>query len=512
MKITAIGHAGLKVETEDAILLIDPWLSPKGTFQSSWFQFPDNSHLLLNEELYQPTAVIISHEHLDHCDSWFLSKIDSEIPVIIPKYPSPVLKEKICQGGKRPIIEVPEWETFEISPGTTVFFVSEPPMNHDSAIIIQAKGQTLLNMNDARLFPMQLRDIKRKVGGTIYMFAFQGSGASWFPILYDFPDEHMQKLRRQKRAAKLSYCHKSMKIIKPVIGLPFAGPPCFLDPNLFEYNEEIEDGIFPDQQQVASYLARKKITNIKVLLPGDSWNSITEKENKDSHWKDFDFNCRWEYLKKYRERKQEQIQRVYDEHPFPKELLWEPFKAYMEELLSLSPYFNERINMRVGFEIEGSGGGDWHVDFRKGNQGVGKGVEDCGHIYTFESRWLPPILTKEVTWEDFFLSLRFRARRNSNPYNDHLLGLLKFADKEALDKVAKFETTPLSDERITVNTGDKTYSVSRYCPHAGNDFLSFGEVLPGGIFRCLVHQYDFDLETGECITSTCDKLKVNRIA
>lgn len=511
MEVTSIGHAGLRVNTRNASLLIDPWFSPEGNFQASWFQFPDNSHLLAEKSLYKPTAIVISHEHLDHCDPWFLSKVDPEVPVIIPKYPSDVLKQKIWQGGKRPIIEVPEWETYEVADGTTVFFVSEPPMNHDSAIIIQGDGHTLLNMNDARLFPMQLRDIKQKVGGTIHLFAFQGAGASWFPMVYDFSEQRIDELRKQKRAAKLSYCVRSMKIVEPVVGLPFAGPPAFLDPALFQYNQEMEEGIFPDQEQVAKFLYNRKIENLVILLPGDTWSTVDEDTVLDPNWEDFDFSKRWEYLKEYQDSRVNNIKDVYERHPIPDESLYEYFETYFTELLKMSPYFNERINMRVGFEIKGPGGGDWHVDFRKGKEAVGKGIEDCGYIYAFESRWLPPILAKEVPWEDFFLSLRFSARRHPDRYNDHLLGLLKFADQQALDEVVKFETTPQSNEMITIHSEGKTYSVSRYCPHAGNDLLNTGEVLPGGIFRCLAHHYDFDLETGECITSSCDKLQVQRL-
>jgi UDP-MurNAc hydroxylase len=67
MRVTALGHAGLKVETRSAALLIDPWFSPEGALQGSWFQYPDNSHLI-DPTLFQATAVVISHEHLDHVD------------------------------------------------------------------------------------------------------------------------------------------------------------------------------------------------------------------------------------------------------------------------------------------------------------------------------------------------------------------------------------------------------------------------------------------------------------
>jgi UDP-MurNAc hydroxylase len=35
MRVTALGHAGLKVETSRATVLVDPWLSPEGAFQAS---------------------------------------------------------------------------------------------------------------------------------------------------------------------------------------------------------------------------------------------------------------------------------------------------------------------------------------------------------------------------------------------------------------------------------------------------------------------------------------------
>ena len=508
MEVISLGHAGLMVKGEGITLLMDPWFSPEGNFQASWFQYPDNSHLLTNNELYKPTAIAISHEHLDHCDPWFLSRVDSSVPVIIPKYPSPVLKEKILLGGNRPIIEVPEWEVYKLSETFSLFFVSEPPMNHDSAIILKVGDKTMLNMNDARLFPMQLKDIRQKVGGVVDYFGFQGAGASWFPMVYNFDEEKMQKLRQLKRVSKFVYCAKIMKIVQPVVGMAFAGPPAFLDPELFIHNREMTDGIFPDQQQVLDYLAKKGFENTILMLPGDKWDANIQEQTKDDHWKDFSFSNREYYLKEYQKTRLQHIANVYERNPVPEKSLWDDFKDYFEKLLKMNQYFNDNINMKVGFEITGNGGGNWHVDFRKESQGVGQGIEDCGYNYKFESRWLAPVLREEVPWEDFFLTLRFTCKRNPDMYNDHLLGLLKFANVEALQQVEKFETQPKSEEMIKIHSEGKTYMISRYCPHAGNDMLETGEVVPGGKFRCLAHHYDFDLSTGECLTSNCDHLKV----
>ena len=40
MQFSYLGHAGFVVETEDAIVIMDLWLSPAGAFDASWFQLP----------------------------------------------------------------------------------------------------------------------------------------------------------------------------------------------------------------------------------------------------------------------------------------------------------------------------------------------------------------------------------------------------------------------------------------------------------------------------------------
>lgn len=508
-----LGHAGLRVESlGGATILCDPWLCPEGCFQGGWFQFPDNSHLLRDPRLLRPDAVLISHEHLDHVDPWFMARLAADVPVYIPRYPSPALKEKILRGGPRRIVETEQWEDVEVAPGVVAFFVSEPPMNHDSAMVIRADGRTLLNMNDARLFPVQLREIRQKVGGHVDVFGFQGAGASWYPMVYGYDGDRAAQLSRKKRLSKYVYCQKVMKVVEPTIGIPFAGPPAFLDPDLFQYNAEQEgDGIFPDQQQVADWLARRGYANTVVLLPGDAWDAEAETKSADPHWEGFSFADRWDYLRDYAVRRRPHLEAVLARYPEPRESLEGPFRAYMDNLLSMSPYFNGRIDMRVGFDVRGPGGGQWAVDFRPGSEGVYDGLEGCGYRYSFESRWLPPIMDGSIPWEDFFLSLRFDARRDPDVYNDHLLGLLKFADREALQAVEDFESRPVSDERITIHSEGRVYSVARYCPHAGSDLLETGEVLPGGVLRCLAHHYEFDLNTGACAASNCPPLEVDEL-
>lgn len=508
MRVASLGHAGLRVETAGGVILVDPWFSPEGAFQASWFQFPDNRHLL-TPDLFEPRAIVISHEHLDHVDPWFLARVPPQVPVVVPRYPSPVLRRKIESAGPREIMEVPQLQRHELWNGTTVFFVSEEsPMNHDSAIVIEADGRSLLNLNDARLSPVQFRAIRAEVGGVVDLFTFQGAGASWFPMVYDYPDERKRELSRSKRAAKLAYTARTMAIVEPVTGAPFAGPPCFLDPELFRFNEEMEEGIFPDQQQVSDWLKGHGAENTVVLQPGDAWDVEARVKDPDPAWSGFSPADREPYLETYADRRRDQVAALRERHPDPAESLWEPFRDYFGRLLSMSPYFNRGIGMRVGFDVFGPGGGTWAVDLRPGSEAVLDRMEDCGYVHRFASRWLPPILDGAVPWEDFFLSLRFSARREPDVYNDHLLGLLKFADARALREVEEFETSRMGGEIITIHAEGRTYRVERFCPHAGNDLLETGEVLPGRILRCLAHHYEFELDTGRCVNGTYGPLDV----
>ncbi len=513
MHITSLGHAGLRIDTARARVLVDPWLSPEGAFQASWFQYPENAHCL-PLALARPTAVVVTHEHLDHLDPWFLAQLPSDVPILIPRYPSPVLRRKLGAAGPRPVIELAAWQPFEVAPGTTVFFVPEAsPMNHDAALVLRGDGRSLVDLNDARLFPMQLQAIRQAVGGRVDVLAFQGAGASWFPASYRYPPARHAELARSKRLAKLAYVERTLRLVAPLAALPFAGPPCFLDPDLFHHNREMEGGIFPDQRDVADWLAARGLPNVIVLLPGDAWDVEARVRQPHRASADFSFLARREYLAAYAARRRDIVAAVLARHPEPQEPLWEPFREYFRRLLELSPYFNRRIGMCVGFEILGPGGGRWAVDFRPRSRGVRAAMpEDCGYVYRFASRWLPPILAGVVPWEDFFLSLRFEARRDPDLYNDHLLGLLKFTDAHALRAVEAFETAPRSAERFAVHAEGRTYRVGRYCPHAGNDLLETGEVLPGGVLRCLAHHYEFDLTTGRCRNGQCPPLAVTALS
>ena len=510
MIITGLGHAGLELEYRGARLQMDPWLSPEGAFEASWFQWPDNGHLV--DRLALPQAVAISHEHLDHVDPWWLAGLPKNTPVYIPRYPLGVVRRKILSSGLTDIRELDPWREVEVIPGVQLFFVTErSPLNHDAGMILRTANHVLVNTNDARLCPLQLREIRAKVGH-IDLLSLQGAGASWYPMVYHYSEVQKRQLSSRKRIAKLGYVLQAIRATEPGLVIPFAGPPAFLDAELFSLNQEMEEGIFPDSEQVANWLLGRGVKNVSFLHPGDRLDLVTREIERDRHWSGFSYQDRDRHLAAYARRRQAQIAAVKARSPQPERDLWPSFRAYFEELLTYSPYFNDKIGMKVGFEILGPGGGNWSVDYRSQSMGVYDDSDGIEYKYTFESRWLPAILERRLGWEDFFLSCRMKAWRDPDMYNDYLLGILKFADPVALAAVEGWETTPRDEQTISVRSGNRIFEVQRFCPHAGQDLLEVGEILPGDIIRCNGHHFEFDLTSGACVNGKVQPLATRLVS
>ena len=109
------------------------------------------------------------------------------------------------------------------------------------------------------------------------------------------------------------------------------------------------------------------------------------------------------------------------------------------------------------------------------------------------------------------MSFRFCATRDPDVYNDYLVGLLKHADRAALQAVEEYDANRDVDARIVVQTEHGGYELNRYCPHAGED-LSENGIVVGGVIRCLGHNYEFDLETGTCINGRCAPLSTRALS
>src|SRR5215831_17812074 len=143
MDINYLGHAGFLVEAEQFLLVMDPWLSPEGAFDSAWFQFPCNHHLAprVSEVLRQTKKerfVYVSHEHRDHFDPNFLARLPvKDVTFLVPRFGRPALREELAKLEPRAIVPVDHGEQVNLPGGYARLFLDDGGINRDSAILVK---------------------------------------------------------------------------------------------------------------------------------------------------------------------------------------------------------------------------------------------------------------------------------------------------------------------------------------------------------------------------------------
>jgi UDP-MurNAc hydroxylase len=501
MQVTFLGHAGILIDSGSTRILMDGWFSREGAFDASWYQLPANHHLAerVTDAL---SAVIVSHEHLDHLDPAFLRSLPDGVPLYVVSYGSPLFVNKLIRLSGRVPRVLSGTREHTIGDICLRIWTEESPMNQDSVWVFRHGGRSIVHTVDSRLTSAQVEEV-RSYTDRPDLLLVQCAGASWYPMVYESLDEVTRTSRsKKKREQKLSYALSLAQQLRPEIVICCAGPPAFLDPMLRYAND---DPSFPTPGESRTWFSGMGYAGrVEAPLPGDSLDLHTGELCPDAA---MHAAFAWEetprYLEWYADQMRPHIEAVYRRaEALETEHLYKIFREHFERMLSLSPYFNTRISMTVCFQIEGDGGGEWLVDFGP-NPGVrqARGRDVYQYRYRFHARWLKRILIDRVPWEDFFLSLRFAASRNPDVYNDHLLGLLKFNEPVSLRAVEESEKRT-STETIVIVAGDGTpYEISRYCPHAGADLS--GAPVEGTTITCLNHHYTFDLETGQCLTGNC---------
>ena len=246
MKITFLGQAGLFIETRHGSILCDPWFNP--AYFASWFPFPSNEAIDF-EKIGRPDYLYVSHLHRDHFDAQFLREhVSKEASVILPDYPLDLMERKYRDLGFTDFVKTKNFEPVEIDGLRFITAALVAPTDGaigDSGLIVDDGETRIFDQNDSKP-----RDLETLVGFGPYDAHFlQHSGAIWYPMVYEFPEMAKQALGRKKRANQMARALRFARQIDASFVIPSAGPPCFLDDDLFHFNDFDRDpaNTFPDQ-------------------------------------------------------------------------------------------------------------------------------------------------------------------------------------------------------------------------------------------------------------------------
>ena len=358
MRATSVGHAGILIDTVDGSILCDPWFLP--AFFGSWFVFPRNDQLSpeLMERIEHPTYLYISHLHADHLDeAWLANHVDRSTTVLVPGYPTHELELKIRSLGFDNIVRTTDGVEVALGPDLRVAIHVETSITDgpggDSALVVSDGTARLVNQNDCRTDDLDAL----RAHGPVDLHWLQYSGAIWYPMVYDEPPQRMRELVDAKVNSQFSRAMRYVEAVGARAVVPSAGPPAFLDPELFRLNVITGDelSIFPDQRSFMSRLAAAGHTGV-LAIPGTAID-FTDREMSVTHpiadeAVDDIFEHKDEYLRHYQQDWMPWLTEMHRSWRPPSTDLLATLKEWWEPLLAMAPALRSGIGDRCLLRAE----------------------------------------------------------------------------------------------------------------------------------------------------------------
>jgi UDP-MurNAc hydroxylase len=517
VRLTGTGHASMRIDTPAGSILCDPWVNP--AYFASWFPFPDNSQLDW-ASLGDTDYLYVSHLHRDHFDADHLRRfVSKKATVLLPEYPTSELEDELRELGFSSFIKTRSNEPVALDNRLTIMIQAltsptDGPIG-DSSLWVEYDGVRLLNQNDAR--PTDLTEFARL--GHVHAHMLQFSGAIWYPMVYELPSTAKTAFGKQKRERQLDRTIRYIDDLKASWVFPIAGPPCFLDEELWQFNDlgGDEGNIFPDQQAFLDHYRGLGYDNGVFLLPG-TVAEVTADDCRVTHpvpdVREF-FARKEEHLRAYQARQRPVIEAAKASWAHPEIDVLLELKRRIEPLLEESIYMAEGIGGPVRFDLV-AGDGDAEevesivVDFASGEV---RPYADEKVRYRFRTRraLVENLLhSGEVDWvNSLFLSCRFSAARIGQ-YNEFVYSFFKCLSEERLQYAEGW----YDENERAVDAEDielDGWLVQRRCPHLKADLSRFG-VIEGETLTCQLHGWKFDLSSGRCLTSVGKTLRARPAA
>jgi UDP-MurNAc hydroxylase len=497
VRVTFLGHAGLFIETEGGSILCDPWFHP--AFFASWVPFPDNSRLD-GSGFTRPDYLYVSHSHDDHLDARFLrERVSKDAVVILPDFPTDDHRRALADLGFHEFVQTRNDEVLDLGGVRVLTNALVAPTDGaigDSGLAVSDATATVFNQNDSK--PIDFDAIN--AFGPYDAHFVQFSGAIWYPMAYRLPVEEKQAMGRRKRANQLARAARMVKEVDAAEFFPFAGPPCFLDEDLFHLNDLGGDdsNIFLDQHVALEHMRSEGVENGRLTVPGtilelgDARSTVTHPGPEADVLRPFTDKER--YLREYQARVLPAIEAEKATWPDHQVDLARELAEWWDPLLAVADHTCAGVNGRVLLQTEDEA---IVVDFL--DRRVVRSTGELCRFRFFVPRALVESCTlrREVDWvNSLFLSCRFEAERDG-PYNEFVYNFFRSLSMPRTQYVERYYAEMGEPTELWEAGG---YAIQRRCPHLKADLTRFGSV-EDGILTCAMHGWRFELATGRCLTS-----------
>jgi UDP-MurNAc hydroxylase len=429
VRVTYYGQACTLIEAGGRKILTDPWLT-EGAYLGTWF----HTHVLADAGVTPDSFpkdidyLFLSHEHLDHTDPETLKKFPSNIPILICKFATPKFRSFLQHLGFTNIRELASGEKVDLGESLAVTILNTVEYTNDSAILVEHNGVRLLNETDCKLGYEHLARIGQE-GLDIGFYMF--SGANWYPMLYEYPEAVMLNLVQRRRRSLLRSLVQRVKLTKPKVAVPAAGPCTVLDSDLLWLNSE-ERGIFIDPDEAVRALAEANLSTQPLHMRAtDTWDSDAGfQQNSPASF----HSSRADYIRDASARMKPAIDSKRAAEPAAHDDLRNLLPAHFNAMAEAQTHASrQRINAKLALSVYGPRGGDWTLDLTApGPEFVREGIlQDWTYKIEVEDKLISPFITgEEKFFEDLLLSFPFRPSRRPDEFNEPLYHFLYEPDPE----------------------------------------------------------------------------------
>lgn len=509
VQVTFLGHAGMFIETRQGTVLCDPFFN--SAYFGSWFPFPANDQLDVTP-FENPDYLYLSHTHLDHFDARYLAEhVSKAATVLLPDHPLGLVEKELRALGFTNFVQTRNAQPIDVN-GLRVMITSlvapaDGPLG-DSGICLDDGHVRIFNQNDSR--PVEFEALAEF--GPYDAHFLQYSGAIWYPMVYRFPQKMKDALATKKRTTQMERALRYARQIGAPHIVPTAGPPCFLDDDLWYLNDFDRDptNIFPDATVFLEKVEEAGFTRGHLLIPGSVMEIGKGTVNVEHPMPDADvdaiFTDKRGHLTAYKARQQAGLDALKASWPRGQVEIFPALKEWFEPILEIADQTCLGIDDRLLLDLGAAA--QVVIDFSERTVTEWDGTTPNRYVFHIDPALVEYcIINHEEDWINLlFLSCRFEAERKGQ-YNEFLYSFFKCLSPERIQYAEGYYVEQQGDNQLFECEG---YLVQRRCPHLKADLTRFGQV-DNGVLTCTLHGWQFDIATGTCLTSEDKRLYTRKI-
>tara|TARA_Y100000992_G_C21262487_1_gene492069 strand:+ start:53 stop:1741 length:1689 start_codon:yes stop_codon:yes gene_type:complete len=274
-EIRFFNHAFLEIIGEDFSFSTDPWAIGPAFNTGWWLKYPTKKDWM--DRLNNSNFIYISHNHPDHLHPLTLSKINKNVPIVVPNFVTKSTEMYIKDLGFKNI-QVLDFNTQYNLKSTNLNFsiLKSGDFREDSGIYFSNGEFTGLLSVDANMI-----NFERLPKVNFYGSSFAG-GASGYPLMFDnYKIEEQIKISLKNKNFLKKKLYDYLKKMSPNYFMPYAG---FFSEKLKRDKEVLK---YNKKNSIDDYLKFCELNKIEVLnvLKNDVYKfsgvKLIEKKNMD---------------------------------------------------------------------------------------------------------------------------------------------------------------------------------------------------------------------------------------